>query len=142
MRAPLAAAFKAAQVPPRWWRDGRKDSLTRGSRRGILTANPSGTPRGRESSRGRAIFFPVCFDYPPRRVSRMLSLPAPVSRQEATMRIVVLIAALAAAMFFDLRASHAYEGPWCAVQSVGSGSVTENCRMATFEQCRMEVIAG
>ena len=57
------------------------------------------------------------------------------------MRVVVLIAALATAMFFDLRASRAYEGPWCAVQSVGSGSVTENCRMATFEQCRMEVIA-
>jgi hypothetical protein len=58
------------------------------------------------------------------------------------MRVVVLIAALATAMFFDLRASRAYEGPWCAVQSLGSGSVTENCRMATFEQCRMEVIAG
>lgn len=59
------------------------------------------------------------------------------------MRVMFLIAAVAAAMLFDLRASQAYyQAPWCAVQSLGSGSVTENCSMLTFEQCRMETIAG
>jgi hypothetical protein len=34
------------------------------------------------------------------------------------------------------------EGPWCAVQSSGLDSVTENCRMRSFEECRQETIAG
>ena len=59
---------------------------------------------------------------------------------------LALIAALAASILFDLRAGQAYaqafEGPWCALQNVGSGSMVENCRMATFEQCRLEVVAG
>ena len=58
------------------------------------------------------------------------------------MRVLFVIAAMTAAMFFDPGVGHAYQGPWCAVQSVGSGSVVENCRMLSFEQCRMEVIAG
>jgi hypothetical protein len=63
---------------------------------------------------------------------------------ETIMRAMLLIAALATAMLFDVHGSHAYynEGPWCAVQNKGSGSMSENCTMRTFEQCRMEVIAG
>jgi Protein of unknown function (DUF3551) len=60
------------------------------------------------------------------------------------MRIVFLVAAMAAAMLFAPRAAHAYygNGPWCAVQNLGFGTVTENCSMRSFEQCRMETIAG
>jgi hypothetical protein len=59
------------------------------------------------------------------------------------MRHAVVLAAVAAAMSLVAPDARAYdEGPWCAVQSIGNGSVTENCRMTTFEQCRMEVIAG
>ena len=60
------------------------------------------------------------------------------------MRVIFLIAAVATAMSFDLRASEAYygNGPWCAVQSLGFGTVKEDCSMRTFEQCRMETIAG
>jgi hypothetical protein len=52
--------------------------------------------------------------------------------------------AVAAAMLSDLRASQAYygNGPWCAVESVGFGTVTEDCSMRTFEHCRMQTIAG
>jgi len=53
----------------------------------------------------------------------------------------ILIAA-AATIFLAPAASHAYEGPWCAVQSTGMDSVVQNCRMRTFEECRMETIAG
>jgi len=63
------------------------------------------------------------------------------------MRITFIITAMAAALFLDLRAGHAYypgyyQGPWCAVESLGFSTVRENCSMRTFEQCRMETIAG
>jgi Protein of unknown function (DUF3551) len=58
------------------------------------------------------------------------------------MRVMFVLAAAAAMMFFAPAASHAYEGPWCAVQSSGIDSVIENCRMRSFEECRQETIAG
>ncbi|HKG00896.1 MAG TPA: hypothetical protein VKB15_09765 [Xanthobacteraceae bacterium] len=60
------------------------------------------------------------------------------------MRIGFLIGAVAVATLFDLCAAQAYygSGPWCAVQSLGAGTVTQNCTMLNFEQCRMETIAG
>jgi hypothetical protein len=45
------------------------------------------------------------------------------------------------AMLFDLRASRAYQGPWCAVQNIGH-AVVYNCGMRTLEMCTQEVIAG
>jgi hypothetical protein len=57
------------------------------------------------------------------------------------MRLMLMIT-VAAAMCVSARASQAYEGPWCAVTSLGRGSVTENCSMRSFEMCRQEVIAG
>jgi hypothetical protein len=56
------------------------------------------------------------------------------------MRAMFVIAAVAAAMLIDLRASDAYygNGPWCAVESVGFGTVT----VRSFEQCRMQTVAG
>jgi hypothetical protein len=60
------------------------------------------------------------------------------------MRIVFIVAAMAAAMLFDLRAAQAYygNGPWCAVESLGFGTVKEDCSMRDFEQCRLLTIAG
>lgn len=60
------------------------------------------------------------------------------------MRFVFLVAAFAAAMLFDLRPVQAYygNGPWCAVESLGFGTVKEDCSMRDFEQCRLLTIAG
>jgi len=35
-----------------------------------------------------------------------------------------------------------YDGPWCAVFSIGSGDVAERCDYYDFETCRMDIIAG
>ena len=60
------------------------------------------------------------------------------------MRALLLIAAGTAFVLAGVRDSDAYYGygPWCAMQSIGHGSITENCSMQSFEQCRLEVIAG
>jgi hypothetical protein len=59
------------------------------------------------------------------------------------MPVLVFVAALAAGLLFDGPASQArYEGPWCAVQAVDADMATYNCQMRTFEECRLEVIAG
>jgi len=34
------------------------------------------------------------------------------------------------------------QAPWCAVQSIGHGSMVERCIFFDFESCRREVIAG
>jgi hypothetical protein len=55
------------------------------------------------------------------------------------MRVMFFIAVVAAAMLIGLRAIEAYygNGPWCAVESVGFSTVTEDRSMRSFEQCRM-----
>jgi hypothetical protein len=60
------------------------------------------------------------------------------------MRTILTIAAAAVVLLCGIRTGDAYYGygPWCAVQSLGSGVVTENCSMQSFEQCRLEVVAG
>jgi hypothetical protein len=61
---------------------------------------------------------------------------------EVTMRVMLVMAAATVAMFLDLPAGNAvYEGPWCAVE-IGRGSGYYNCRMRTFEECRLDVVAG
>jgi hypothetical protein len=64
--------------------------------------------------------------------------------KETHMRTILMIAAVAAVLLSGVRTGDAYygHGPWCAVQSLGSGVVTENCSMLSFEQCRLEVVAG
>ena len=58
------------------------------------------------------------------------------------MRVALTIAATAAAMLLNIPAGNAaYEGPWCAVE-IGRGSGFYNCRMRTFEECRLDVVAG
>jgi hypothetical protein len=59
------------------------------------------------------------------------------------MRVVLVIAAAATAALAPAPLGAApYQGPWCAVQSVGEDSAIWNCQMRTFEECRLEVIAG
>jgi hypothetical protein len=59
------------------------------------------------------------------------------------MPVLMFVAALAAGLLLDGPASQArYEGPWCAVQPVDADMATYNCQMRTFEECRLEVIAG
>jgi hypothetical protein len=54
-----------------------------------------------------------------------------------TMRLM-LMTGVAAAMFLDPRASHAHEGPWCALTNIGGGTMYENCSMRTLHQRRWE----
>lgn len=63
------------------------------------------------------------------------------------MRMGLVIGAALAALLCDISASQAYSDlyrrfPWCAVQSMGFGTVKRSCYYQTFEQCRPEVIAG
>ena len=57
-------------------------------------------------------------------------------------RVLVTVAALAAMLAAAPAGAAPYQGPWCAVQSVGEDSGIWNCRMRTFEECRLEVVAG
>jgi Protein of unknown function (DUF3551) len=58
------------------------------------------------------------------------------------MRFVLIVAAMAAALLFDLRASQAVQRPWCAGTNRGGGTFSYNCTIPTFEMCVQEVIAG
>jgi hypothetical protein len=58
------------------------------------------------------------------------------------MQFTLILVAVAAAMLLDVRASHAYQGPWCAGTNRGGGSFIYDCSMRTFDQCVSEVIAG
>jgi hypothetical protein len=59
-------------------------------------------------------------------------------------KFLLALSALAAVTMVGERPSQAYSGsaPWCAVQSLGQGSVTERCVYRDFESCRQEVVAG
>jgi hypothetical protein len=58
------------------------------------------------------------------------------------MRILLIAAVLVAAGWFDARPAKAVEGPWCAVISLGPGSVYEDCQYYSIEACRPNVLAG
>ena len=59
------------------------------------------------------------------------------------MRKLLISAVFAAAMLFDPRPAPAAEpAPWCAVVSIGWGDVYWDCRYASFEACRPNVLAG
>jgi hypothetical protein len=62
---------------------------------------------------------------------------------DAIMRMVLVsVAALAATLAPAPAGAAPYQGPWCAVQSLGADTGIWNCRMRTFEECRLEVVAG
>jgi hypothetical protein len=52
----------------------------------------------------------------------------------------VMLAAVAALLAFNPDSARAYDGPWCAVISLGGGFVSENCSMPSFEVCRAEAL--
>ena len=56
------------------------------------------------------------------------------------MRLACTLAVLGIALGGS--AAQAYEGPWCAQMNVGHGTITQDCSMRSFEQCRLMVIAG
>jgi hypothetical protein len=55
---------------------------------------------------------------------------------KATKRLTIAIAALAAAMCFDVPSSQAQyygEAPWCAVENVGTGNMVWYCYYHTVQ---------
>jgi Protein of unknown function (DUF3551) len=62
---------------------------------------------------------------------------------EATMRRSMFAVAVAlVGMSFNLQPANAYTAPWCAVISLGTGSVYWDCQYSSFEQCLPNVLAG
>ena len=55
------------------------------------------------------------------------------------MRSTWIVAAVAMFLFGD---EQVYQGPWCAVVTIGSGTVTWDCHYRSFEECAPNVIAG
>jgi hypothetical protein len=52
------------------------------------------------------------------------------------------VALVATALAFGLQPAAAYEAPWCAVISMGTGSVYWDCQYRSIEECRPNVLAG
>jgi hypothetical protein len=57
-------------------------------------------------------------------------------------RILLIAGAAMAAMSLGGTHAKAGEPPWCAVISLGPGSVYEDCQYYSFEACRPVVLAG
>ena len=58
------------------------------------------------------------------------------------MRIALITALAISATSIFVEAASAREGPWCAVISIGRGSVYEDCQYSSFQQCQPTVLAG
>lgn len=58
------------------------------------------------------------------------------------MRILFIAGIALVAVLLEARPVQAAEGPWCAMMSMGNGSVYEDCQYASFEACRPDVLAG
>jgi hypothetical protein len=58
------------------------------------------------------------------------------------MRILLAAAVCIAAMALEAHAAPAREAPWCAVVSIGAGTVYWDCQYASIEACRPNVISG
>jgi len=58
------------------------------------------------------------------------------------MRTALIAAATVATMLFSAQPAGATEGPWCAIISLGPGSVYEDCQYSSIETCRPNVVAG
>jgi hypothetical protein len=58
-------------------------------------------------------------------------------------KLVLLTIALATTALLGSRLAQAYyDGPWCAVYSIGDGSSVEKCDFRNFESCQAEIVAG
>jgi hypothetical protein len=58
------------------------------------------------------------------------------------MRILLIAGVAILAMTFEARPVQAYEGPWCAIVTLGNGAAYEDCQYFSFEACRPHVLAG
>jgi hypothetical protein len=88
---------------------------------------------------------PTCGDKPghdARMWFDMNGICSNIGKIGATMRIMLIATAAAAAILLHPGGSQAYEGPWCALSDIGGGTMHENCSMRSLEMCRQEVIAG
>jgi hypothetical protein len=57
--------------------------------------------------------------------------------------ILLVFATSIAATLFSIGASQAqYDAPWCAMQSLGNGSMVQRCVYRNLESCVPDVIAG
>ncbi|HET9715852.1 MAG TPA: DUF3551 domain-containing protein [Pseudolabrys sp.] len=59
-----------------------------------------------------------------------------------SIRTMALAAVMIAGFSFAGHPARAFEGPWCAIQSLGSGVVYEDCQYPSLSACRPHVIAG
>jgi uncharacterized protein DUF3551 len=57
-------------------------------------------------------------------------------------RMIFAAVAALAGLAIDLQSAKAYEAPWCAVISKGTGSVYWDCKYRSIEECRPNVLAG
>ena len=57
-------------------------------------------------------------------------------------RMIFAAVAALAGLAIDLQSAKAYEAPWCAVISKGTGSVYWDCQYRSIEECRPNVLAG
>jgi uncharacterized protein DUF3551 len=57
-------------------------------------------------------------------------------------RILLIAGVAMSVMPLNATSVKAAERPWCAVISLGPGSVYEDCQYSSFEACRPVVLAG
>ena len=57
-------------------------------------------------------------------------------------RLMFAVGVALVGMSFNLQPANAYTAPWCAVISLGTGSVYWDCQYSSFEQCLPNVLAG
>jgi hypothetical protein len=68
---------------------------------------------------------------------------AGLEREAVMNKALFLAVAIATAALFGSQPAQAYyDGPWCAVYSIGPGAATERCDFRDFESCRLEIVAG
>jgi Protein of unknown function (DUF3551) len=59
------------------------------------------------------------------------------------MRLVLAVAVSAAALYFNVSDSRAFEhGPWCAVTNNGTGNMYWDCQYNSLEACVPNVLSG
>ena len=57
-------------------------------------------------------------------------------------KIFAAVATVAAALVLGLQPAAVHEAPWCAVISMGTGSMYWDCQYRSIEECRPNVLAG
>jgi hypothetical protein len=57
-------------------------------------------------------------------------------------RMIFVTVATVATLIAGLQPTKAYEAPWCAVISLGTGSMYWDCRYRSIEECQPNVLGG